>query len=161
MYAALKFLYTPVASPRTLVVAPQASIAAVLEKAVAGDTVEIAPGEYPEAVLMKDGVDLAAQQDHEATITGGIMAAGVRRSRITGLRIRGGDIGIRIKDANVTIERVEITGTKLAAIEFSGTSSGVVEASSLHDNSGAGIVIKEPARAILIGNNVVESGVKR
>ncbi|MDQ6704734.1 MAG: right-handed parallel beta-helix repeat-containing protein, partial [Acidobacteriota bacterium] len=76
------------------------------------------------------------------------------------LHISGGDIGIRIQDANVTIERVEITGTKLAAIEFSGASSGVVEASFLHDNSGAGIVVKEPARPVLIGNNVVESGAK-
>lgn len=160
MYAALKFLYTPVAQPRILAVASQASIAAVLERAVPGDTVEIAPGEYTEELRLKDGVDLVAQKDHEATITGSITAEGISRSRITGLHLRGGDIGIRIKDANVTIERVEITGTRLAAIEFSGSSSGVVEASFLHDNAGAGIVVKEPARPILIGNNIVENGAK-
>ncbi|MDQ6665389.1 MAG: protein phosphatase 2C domain-containing protein [Acidobacteriota bacterium] len=156
-FAALRYFEPPAAHSRTIVVRPQESIAAALRDAAPGDVIHLAAGEYAETVHLKNGVDVAAEREHEAKITGGIVAEGVGRARVTGFKISGGDIGIRIKDSNIAIERDEVTGTRIAAIEFSGTSNGVVEASSIHDNAGAAIVVRDLAAPLLIGNTIIEN----
>ncbi|MGI8990610.1 MAG: protein phosphatase 2C domain-containing protein [Bryobacteraceae bacterium] len=156
-FVALHYLAPDPPHPRTIVVRPQESIAAALESAAPGDSIHLAAGEYAETVHLKNDVDIAAERDHEAAITGGIVADGIRRARVTGLKISGGDVGIWSKDSNIAIERDEITGTRVAAIEFSGTSNGVVEACSIHDNIGAAIVVRGLAAPLSIGNTIIET----
>ncbi len=159
-YAALKYLEppTPVPHKTTLVNAPE-SVAAAIAKSNAGDIVEMAPGEYHETVRLKEGVDLIAQKEREAILIGGVVAENVHHARVVGLRIRASDVGVAIKDSNVIVERAEITGARTAAIEFSEDSSGLVEASFLHDNAGAGIVVRDPA-APRIEYNVIRDNLR-
>ena len=144
VFAALK--YFPAAEPphvpQTLAVSPPNTIASALEKAQPGDTVSAAPGTYIENVRLKDGVDLVSQQPHEAIIQGEVSAADLRRARFEGFRIRAVDVGISVRDSDVTFIRDEITGARIAAIEIGGTSRGAVVACSIRDNAGAGIIVR-------------------
>ena len=146
------------------------SINDALAKAQYGDTVEVSPGEYHEQVRLKAGVTLLSVKPREAIIRVtsnpdiAVEAKGLKSARIVGFNIRGDDrspltIGLRVIDATVVIEDVEISGTTVAGIEITGDSAPTVRASSIHDNSGAGIVISgRDARPRLVQNHIVRNG---
>jgi PPM family protein phosphatase len=141
---------------RLLVVASGGSIARALESARPGDSIRVAPGTYSEAVQLKAGVTLWSELPHKAVIKGPVSAEGIQQARLEGFEIRGGDIGIHIKDSDVALSRDDIGNGTGVGVEFSGNSRGAIFACVIHDNAGGGILVDEAA-APAIENNVIEN----
>ncbi|HLJ50524.1 MAG TPA: protein phosphatase 2C domain-containing protein [Bryobacteraceae bacterium] len=140
--------------PQILAVAPPQTISDALQKARPGDTVVVTPGTYIEAVHLRDGIDLIAQTPHEAIIDGSVTASGIQKVRFEGFQVRAHDIGVAIKDSDVTLMRDEISGARTAAVLIEGASHGSLVACRIHDNAGAGIDVKGTA-APLIETNLI------
>ncbi|PYT06230.1 MAG: hypothetical protein DMF60_09785, partial [Acidobacteria bacterium] len=145
-------------APQIVEVKANESIAAALEKAHAGDTVYVGAGTYVGPVHLKNGVDLLARPEHEAVIDGAVTADNVRHVRFEGFHVRGPG-GIRIHDSDVALARDEISGAHEAGVTFSGASNGAIVASSIHNNAGGGIVVKDSAAPAIENNVIVSNGV--
>jgi PPM family protein phosphatase len=166
------------AAPRTLVVGstPDAdfpTIAAALAAAAPHDTIEVEPGEYAEQVRMADTIVLVSRVRHQARL---VPAAGP--PRWTALTIEGGPegggrvsgfaiaaaagnrlaVGVRTAGARVELDGLDVTGAEEAALAIEGKSEVVVRSSRIHDNPGAGIVIRDSATPQLIHNYVTDNG---
>lgn len=160
--------------PQVLRVVPNGSefqtIVQALEKARPGDIVEVAPGEYKEEVRLKEGVHLISQKLFEAIIRGpdqleegsaAVTAYGINAGRISGFKIEGSgnrSWGLSIVDSNVHVDQADIAGMREAAILIAGKSRPVLTSSYIHDNSGAGILVKGEARPKIANNVVVRNG---
>ncbi len=158
-------------APRIIEVGPggHASISLGLEHARPGDTVRVAPGDYREVLRLRQGVHVEAAGAGPVVLYGpnnpqetAVLAAGITGGKLSGFQIRAEDSkgfgrGILIKDADIEMERLEISGTLVCAVEFSGRSKGRLSASSLHRNAGAAIEIGGEA-APLIEHNLFLTG---
>jgi hypothetical protein len=143
------------------------TIAAAMNKANAGDTIDLAPGVYPEAVELKPGV---AIEGHDAVIQPA-GAVAIRLSKpgqasISHLRINGNPqsqffTGISVADGELTLSNVEVSGTRSAGVEAGGASKLILEDSKIHDNFGAGVLIRDGATAVLKSNTIVRNGQDR
>ncbi len=115
--------------PQTLVVgledaAPYRTITAAMSAAKPGDTVSVEPGEYLEAVVVGDGVDLVARQPGTVVIkrpatldpsVPAIAVGGTRGSRLSGLHVTpavsaANLTAISVASGATTLEMIEITG---------------------------------------------------
>lgn len=152
------------------------SIQQALAAARPGDTVEVAPGTYPEPVELRDGVALVSRVPRGAVLRlpnpgsappdppiPAVRAQGVQGARLSGFRIEGGEgapleIGIRLEDSAVEIEGVEVTGATGAALEIAGSDRSTVRYSAFHDNPGSGIVVSGKATPRLLHNRVSGNG---
>jgi PPM family protein phosphatase len=141
---------------RVLVVGARGSIPAALENAQPGDSIRVAPGTYSGAVQLKEGVTLWADRVHEVIIRGPVSAEGIRHARLEGFDVRGGDIGVRIKDSDVVLSRDDIGDGTGVGVEFSGNSRGAIFGCVIHNNAGAGIMVDDAAGPT-IENNVIEN----
>jgi serine/threonine protein phosphatase PrpC len=146
---------------RLLAVSTGGSIAAALENAQPGDTIRVAPGRYSEAVQLKEGVTLSAERVHQVVITGPVSAEGIRRAWLEGFDIRGGNIGIRIKDSDVVLSRDDIGDGTGVGVEFRGNSRGAMFACVIHDNAGGGILLDDAAAPALENNIIEKNGAQR
>lgn len=158
--------------PRRIVAETGSGIAAALAGARAGDTVEVPPGEYAERVHLKEGVALVARQPGAAVIrppagseagAAAITAANIQNASVWGFKIDGsGDAalatGIAVNNSNVDIHHCEITGARLAGVEYTGVSGGTLEGSRIHHNAGAGVIVRDPAAPSIEGNTIIENG---
>jgi PPM family protein phosphatase len=155
----------------TIRVDPATTIAAAMNKANAGDTIDLAPGVYAEAIELKPGVAL---EGHDAVvqppnIPGGAVAIRVPKagqSSVSHLRIQGSSqsqlfTGISVADGELTLSHVEISGTRSAGIEAGGASKLILEDSNIHDNFGAGVLIRDGATAVLKSNTISRNGQDR
>ena len=143
-----------------------ADISSALQNAKAGDTVVVAPGQYHEQVVLKDGVNLVSEMPRQAVIQASgiaVQANDVRSGRFEGFKVTGEDqnnlaVGIQLNDSNVEIVDNEITNATTAAIECLGESTGVFRANALHANPGVGIIIRDAARPRFVHNTIVGNG---
>lgn len=140
-------------------VGPDQSIADAITAAVAGTEVLVEPGEYREQIRLKTGVRVISQEPRNAVLRlpagasesdAAVVAFEVSDAALSGFRIEGDaatplGTGIILRNSNVTLSDLEITGARNAAIEYSGTAGGSVIAADLHDNPGAAIVIRSGA----------------
>ena len=147
--------------PQTIVADPQSTIAAALAKAQSGDSVNVPPGIYRETIQLKDGVDLIAQKPRESVIEGGIVSDGAHAGRVAGFRIRAEKIGIDLRDSDVQVGQCEVSGAREAGVRFSGNSRGLLIASLIHDNPGAGVVVNGASSAQLENNVIASNGTER
>jgi PPM family protein phosphatase len=164
-------------SPKKLLVARDlhtafATIGEAMLEAKPGDTIEVAPGDYPEQIELKQGVSLISQKSREAVIRpfgklaeyeAVIIAVNVDDAQITGFRIDGGESGqisrgLLLIDANVKVEDLEISGAGIAGIEITGSGSATLMANFIHDNSGAGVLINGTGAARLAHNLIANNG---
>jgi PPM family protein phosphatase len=193
-------------SAKTLVVGPDtqsnfSSIGEALQQAQAGDTIEVSPGQYAESVVLKEGVNLVSQRSREAVIlptaevAGGnvaVVAENLKSGRFAGFKIQGNGssalaIGLRLTGSSLEIEDLEISGTRIAAVELK-SSAATLRANYIHDNlrnavlvsalatphlahnvivnngtqtgdSKAGVEVVEGARPTLVGNVIADNGV--
>src|SRR4029450_9505009 len=113
-------------------------------------------GEYRERVQLKDGVRLVSRVWGGASIRlpgdaaetdPAVVATDIGRAAMSGFRIVGDaatplGTGVLVRNATVDLSDIEITGARMAAIEYAVGGSGSVIAASLHDNPGAAIVIR-------------------
>lgn len=158
-----------VAAPQTLVVNPTdpGGIAAALNAAHPGDTIEVSPGQYSGPIMLKDGVTLISRQPHEAVIHAGpagvaFVARGIRGATLNGFRIEAGDaaplsIGLLADHAAIEADDLEIGGARDCGIRIDG-SSGIFRANYVHDNPGCGVWIGGGSSPRLSGNRIARNG---
>ncbi len=162
--------------PRTWVVNPDgsgdfASIGAALERARAGDTVRVEPGEYREHLVLTSSVSLVSAVRRAAVIVappGGAAGAGAVEfhagsAKLRGFRIIGEKdnpiaIGIRMRRSDGEVDDVEITSARLAAVDIEGASQPTVRASYIHDNPGVGVAVGPAATPKLLNNVIADNG---
>jgi parallel beta-helix repeat protein len=151
-------------SPRVITVS--GSIAAALEEARPGDTVEVPPGEYREQVRLKQGVVLKARVPRDVTLRAApmssgpaVIAEGVQGARLSGFRVLADakmplSAGILLRDSPVEIDDVEVQGAGIG-IEIRGTANPVLRANSIRDCTAEGVLILG-ASSPWISHNVIQ-----
>jgi parallel beta-helix repeat protein len=107
---------------------------------------------------LKEGVELISQRPREAIIRGSVIANGIQNARLEGFQIRGGALGVGIRDSDVILSRDEIADARGAGVEFDGNSRGAIFACDIHNNSGAGIVVSDAAAPAIENNLVRDNG---
>jgi serine/threonine protein phosphatase PrpC len=147
-----------------------ATLAEALAQAKDGQTIEVAPGTYREAIQLKTGVALVSRVPRGAVIlppagsgVPAITAQGIAGARLEGFRIMGDpqsplQVGLRLADSRVEVEGIEITGAQTAAIEVTGADLSAVRASFLHDNPGNAVLIEGNAAPRLLHNLIAGNG---
>lgn len=144
--------------PKILHVAPAggdfSSIPEAVLHANPGDTIELAPGDYLDRVLLRNGTRLVGPVRGVAVIGGGIFADGVRDASLLRLEARG----ITIRSAIVEIDSVRVTGAKGPGVEYAGDSQGILRNSEIVGNSGAGVVVRDNASPEIKGNYIAGNG---
>jgi PPM family protein phosphatase len=156
----------------TVVVDAHGSIADALETAAAGATVLVEPGEYHERLTLRSGVRVVSRVPRGATIRlpGGaseadpaVVAAEIRDAEFAGFRIVGDaasplGTGILVRDANLSIVDVEISGASSVALEIGGVCRPNVVASDIRDNPGAALAIRAGAAPRIMHNVFIRNG---
>lgn len=161
-------------APRALLVGPgleYAGIGDALAAARSGDTVSVAPGVYREQVRLEEGVTLMSRVPRQAVLAPrgeasplvAVVAEGLSSGRIVGFRIAASDsgpldIGIRVRDAGIAIEDVEVSGARVAGVAFQGRGEASLRASLIHRNAGAGVTVASPAAPRLAHNLILDNG---
>jgi serine/threonine protein phosphatase PrpC len=153
-----------------------ATIAEALAQARPGDTVDVAPGRYPERIVLRSGVSLVSRiprgavlQPPPAAGNGGggpaVLANGVRGARLAGFRVAGTpqtpwNVGLRLDGSEVVIEETEVTGAAGAAIEIRGADRSTLRYCYVHHNAGPGIVVAGDAAPRLLANLITGNGAR-
>jgi serine/threonine protein phosphatase PrpC len=154
-----------------------ATIGEALAAARPGQTVEVAPGEYREAVQLPEGVALVSLQPRAAVLhppaaaspgTAVLTARGVK-GRISGFRISGEAaglgvplaVGLRLDGAQIQVTEMEIMGAAEAGIEATGGDRSSIETSFVHDNGGPGIVVSGGAATQIRNNLISKNGISK
>jgi PPM family protein phosphatase len=144
----------PPTGPRLLSVGPGTSINEAIGRALAGDTVEVQPGEYREGLRLREGVTVRSRAPREAILRASaapgapgmaVIAEGVRNARLVGFRILADDrmplsAGVVLVDSSIEVDDLEIAGAAVG-IEIRGASNPAIRACFIHDNSGPGISV--------------------
>jgi PPM family protein phosphatase len=154
--------------PEVRMVGPGAAyptIAAAMASARAGDTVEVAAGEYNEQVHLKNGVTLRSRVPREAVLRaaplGGeaaVVAETVTAARFSGFRILAAkDLpiprGILLDSSPVEVDDVEVEGAGIG-VEIRGAASPVLQANSIHDCTSEGVLILGASEAWISHNDI-------
>ena len=165
LYSQAPFALAPAGSapaavaPAVIVVPPGASIASAMARAGAGTEILVEPGEYRERIVLKSGVRLRSRVSRGASIRlpGGasesdaaVVAIDLSDAELAGFRIVGDaatPLGTGVSSANaiLTLTDVEISGATTAAVVFDIGAAGGLLASELHDNPGAGVIVRSGA----------------
>lgn len=140
-----------------ITVNPPESIQSALERSKRGDTVFVGAGQYTGPVELKDGVSLIARPAHDAVIIGSVLANGITNARLEGFQVRDADVGIRLRNSDITLSGVDVTANRLAGIEFSGNSRGRVFGSFIHKNAGPGIIVIDSATPAIENNTITDN----
>jgi len=139
-----------------VVVRPPESIAAALASAAPGTSIVVEPGEYRERLVLKSAVRVVSRVPREATIRlpstasegdPAVVADGVAGAELVGFRIVGDAAtplgsGIFVKNAEVSVVDVEITGAVGVAVDLSDAARLTLLASHIHDNPGAALIVR-------------------
>ncbi len=154
------------------VVGPADSIAAAIDRAGPGGQVIVEPGEYRERLRLKDGVRVVSRVPRGATIrlpadTGegeaAVVADDLASGDFSGFRIVGDaatplGTGLLVRRAALSIVDVEVLGAMSAAVEFGAGASGSFIGGDVHDNPGAGLVIRSGASPRISHSGFVRNG---
>jgi serine/threonine protein phosphatase PrpC len=158
-----------------VVVRPSDSMAAAVERAAPGSTILVEPGEYRERVVLQNGVRLVSRVSRGATIRlpgtaserdPAVVASGISGAELVGFRIVGDaatplGTGLLVKEAEVSVTDIEVSGAANVAIDLedqSGAARITVMASDIHDNPGAALVIRGGASPRIAHNVFVRNG---
>jgi serine/threonine protein phosphatase PrpC len=153
----------PVAESGRIVVQATQSIAQALQRAPAGTTIVVEPGEYRETLTLKSFVRLVSSVPRRAVIrlpgaapegAAAVVARGVTDAAVDGFRIIGDaatplGTGVRAVDSELSISHVEIAGAAEVAIDAGKGSSVRVVAADVHDNPGAAVAVRSGATAAI------------
>jgi serine/threonine protein phosphatase PrpC len=145
--------------PGTVRVATGESIGAAIAQAPSGSEVIVEPGEYREQIRLKTGVHVVSRVALGASVRlpGGaseadaaVVAFEVSDAAFAGFRVVGDaatplGTGVLVRNSQVELRDIEVTGAHVAGIEYVGTDGGSLIAAHLHDNPGAAIVVRTGA----------------
>jgi serine/threonine protein phosphatase PrpC len=150
-----------------------ATIGEALARAEPGQKVEVAPGQYHEHVVLRDGVELVSRTPRGAQLLPpakagrgpAIVAQGVHGARLAGFRVMAAplapwSVGVRLDGSQVVIEEVEVSGAAGAGIEIRGADRSTVRHCFVHHNTGPGIAVAGEAAPQLLANLVAGNGAK-
>ncbi len=160
----LKLRFGKVSSAQSWTVGPNgiSTIGAALKRARPGDTIEVSPGEYHEALHLRSGISVVSTQLHGARILStdvGVSAENIQKARLVGFDILGpARVGVRIADSDLQVTDVRVSGMQDAGIEITGTGDSVVRACEVADNPGTGISVRDNARPRLDHNLIRHNG---
>ncbi len=139
---------------------PGRPISTAMAKAMAGDTIAISPGEYQDAIVLKEGVTLNGgnaiirpPDDATAGIAANDVTATVSGLRLLAAANKRFDYGVQVHGGRVNLHGLEISGTRVAAIEFADRAGGEITGCSVHDNQGVGIALVDAA-PVVSGNTL-------
>jgi serine/threonine protein phosphatase PrpC len=152
-----------------------ATIGEALAQARPGQTIEVAPGEYRERLVLRSGVGLVSRVPRAAVLlppAGGgpgrtagtaVEARGIAGARFSGFRVAGEppvswSVGVRLDGSEVVLEEVEVSGAGGAGIEIAGADRSTVRTCFVHQNGGAGIAVGGEAAPRLLGNLIAFNG---
>jgi serine/threonine protein phosphatase PrpC len=171
-YLRLPFLFSRVGSVPAAVavtaitVESGGAIAAAIARAGPGTEIIVEPGEYRERLVLKSGVRLRSRVPRGASIRlpGGasesdaaVVAIDVSNAEVTGFRIVGDaatplGTGVSSANATLTLTDVEILGAQTAAVVFETGAAGGLIGSDVHDNPGAGVIVRTGAAPRITAN---------
>jgi serine/threonine protein phosphatase PrpC len=168
-------LESTVRAPRTWRVgltadADAASIADAMARAAPGDTIALDPGEYREPVLLKQPVGIAGPREAilrpplnapagwTAIIVSGPAGATLAGFSILGTPSQPLGVGMRLESAGADVRDVVVSGANEAGIEIGPGARAIVLGSVLHDNPGAGIVVRAGADLQLRHTAILRNG---
>ena len=152
-----------VRQPHTWVVGQggMSSIAEALNKAAAGDTISVLPGEYHEALNLRSGVSLVSPDVYGAKIIApgvAVMGDAVQGARFAGFEIVGpGEVGIRLVNSDVELTNVKVSGMRNAGVEIDGGKSSL-EGSTIEANGGTGVYVHGLTSANVDHNEIRNNG---
>jgi PPM family protein phosphatase len=165
----------PAADTGRIVVHSMQSIAQALQRAPAGSTIVVEPGEYRETLIMKSSVRLVSREPHGAVIRlpgaarekeVAVVARGVTDAALDGFRIVGDaatplGTGILAEDSELSISHVEITGAADVAIDAGRGSRVRVIAADVRDNPGTAVAVRSGATATISHSVFTRNGTTR
>ena len=151
----------PAAESARIVVRPPQSIAQALQRATAGTTIVVEPGEYRETLTLKSFVRLVSSEPRGAVIRlpgaapaegAAVVARGVTEATVDGFRIVGDaatplGTGVLAVDSELSLSHVEIAGAADAAIDAGPGSRVRIVAADVRDNPGAAVAVATGATA--------------
>lgn len=161
-----------VSAGNVLVVRPGQSISAALARATPGATILVEPGEYRERLTLKDDVRVVSRVPRGAILRlpgtatdedAAVMAVGVANAELAGFRIVGDaatplGTGILTRSASVRLLDLEVTGAARKAIDLGAGADVMLVASDIHDNPGAGLVLRAGGATRIVHNAFSRNG---
>jgi PPM family protein phosphatase len=143
----------------SVVVQPGGSIQASIDQAMPGAQVVVEPGQYFERLRLKDGVRVVSRVARAAELRlpvgtsdmePAVVARDVIGAELAGFRIIGDSrsslgTGVLVERADVSLVDLEVLGASVAAVELGTAAAGSVVGLDVHDNPGAGLVIRSGA----------------
>ncbi|MCA1562748.1 MAG: protein phosphatase 2C domain-containing protein [Acidobacteria bacterium] len=146
-----------------IVVRATQSIAQALQRAQAGTTIVVEPGEYRETLTLKSHVRLISTVPHAAIVrlpgtaseqTAAIVARDVTAAALDGFRVVGDaatplGTGVLTADSELSMSDVEITGAARVAIDIGRGSRIRVIAGDILDNPGSALAVRSGAIAAI------------
>lgn len=151
-------------APRQLRVGPEgiATITAALEQARPGDEILVSPGDYREQIVLPTGITITGAPGAVLLGPGNPAEPVISAHNVNGATLRGFVIHpdtskwfervIQLRDSQVFLENLDITGATVAAVEFTGSSDATLRASYLHGNSGTAVLIDTQSAPLLEHN---------
>jgi serine/threonine protein phosphatase PrpC len=142
------------------------SIGAAIASAAPGAEVLVEPGEYREQLRFKTGVRITSRVPRGAILRlpGGasetdaaVIGFDVSDVVFSGFRIQGDaatplGAGIVIRNSTVSLNDLDISGARSAAIEYVGNGGGSVVGVDLHDNPGVAIAVRAGTSPRIVHN---------
>jgi hypothetical protein len=129
------------------------------------DTVEIAPGEYAEAVVLRDGVNLEARETGTVTLVAppatpgwvALRAEGRLGQQISGIRILGEPsrpigVGVRLSGHDLRVTDISIEGAVDVGLEVVNDGAISVRTSRLDSITGTPVRVAEAAHPLFERN---------
>jgi serine/threonine protein phosphatase PrpC len=152
---------TPAVEAGRIVVLPTQSIQQAVDRAPAGTTIVVEPGEYRETLRLKSYVRLVSSVPRAAVLrlpgaaspdAAAVIARGIAEATIDGFRIVGDSAtplgtGILAVDAALTVAHLEIAGASTVGIEAGQGSQLRIIGTDFRDNPGAAIAVRATASA--------------
>jgi len=154
-----------------VIVRPTESIMAAVTAALPGTTVIVEPGDYRERVTLRDGIRIISRVPRGATIRPpasgleadtAVVATGVTNAELSGFRIVGDvtaplGVGVITRDASVRLVDLDISGATTSALDLGPGEALALLSSHIHDNPGAGLVVRAGAAPRITNNLFVRN----
>ncbi len=137
------------------------TVSEAIERARAGDTISVSPGEYHETVHLRSGVSIISTQLHGARIIApevAVLGENIHHARFSGFDIAGpGEVGMRISNSDVEIEDVRISGMRGNGVDIEGGNSSI-QACVVEQNTGIGVYVHGATHSRIAHNAIVNNG---
>jgi hypothetical protein len=157
--------------PLVQTVRPGESIAAAIGRARPGTHVVVEPGEYREALALREAISVTSRVPGGAVLrlpasadaaAAAVVARQVSSGLFAGFRIVGDaatplGIGILARDASVWFVDIEIVGASEAAVDVAGTGTNLVGL-HVHDNPGLGLLVRESGTPRIVASSFDSNG---